>query len=110
MYPATRSRCRAEISRPMWVPSASGSPATVSMTTVSRCPRNSSTAACSTKTRERAQQSWPELPNAPPRRPSAAAFRSASAKITEADFPPSFRVTRAILSAARRAISTRHIT
>jgi len=51
MSPATRSRCRAEISRPMWVPSASGSPATVSMTTVSRCPRNSSTAACSTKTR-----------------------------------------------------------
>ena len=54
--------------------------------------------------RERAQQSWPELPNTALGAAAAAFSRSASAKTTLADLPPSSSVTRLIVSAARAAI------
>ena len=54
--------------------------------------------------RERAQQSWPALPNTAPGAAAAAAWRSASAKTTLADLPPSSSVTRLIVCAAPAAI------
>ena len=54
--------------------------------------------------RERAQQSWPALPNTATGAEAAAASRSASAKTTLADFPPSSSVTRLIVPAAPSAI------
>ena len=50
--------------------------------------------------RERAQQSWPALPNTAGGAAAAAAARSASAKTTLADLPPSSRVTRLMVPAA----------
>ena len=53
--------------------------------------------------RERAQQSWPALPNTAVGAAAAACSRSASAKTTLADLPPSSSVTRLIgLGRARR--------
>ncbi len=54
--------------------------------------------------RERAQQSWPALPNTAAGAAAAAASRSASANTTLADFPPSSSVTRLIVAAAPAAI------
>ena len=58
-----------------------------------------------TRIRERAQQSWPALPNTATGAAAAAASRSASAKTTLADLPPSSSVTRLIVcgGAARRS-------
>ena len=50
--------------------------------------------------RERAQQSWPALSKTAYGAAAAACSRSASAKITFADLPPSSSVTRLIVSAA----------
>ena len=63
-----------------------------------------SSAERSTRMRERAQQSWPALPNTAIGAAAAARSRSASAKITFADLPPSSSVTRLIVSAARAAM------
>ena len=63
-----------------------------------------SSAERSTRMRERAQQSWPALPNTAIGAAAAACSRSASAKITFADLPPSSSVTRLIVSAALAAI------
>src|SRR5579883_1243637 len=52
--------------------------------------------------RERAQQSWPQLPKTANREDSMQRFRSASANTTFAALPPSSRETRVILSAHRR--------
>ena len=65
--------------------------------------KRSSADAC-TRMRERAQQSWPALPNTAPGAAAAAASRSASAKMTFADLPPSSSVTRLIVAAAPAAI------
>ena len=54
--------------------------------------------------RERAQQSWPALPNTALGAAAAAFSRSASAYTTFADFPPSSSVTRLIVPAAPAAI------
>ncbi len=54
--------------------------------------------------RERAQQSCPALPKTASGAASAAASRSASAKTTLADFPPSSRVTLLIVAAAPSAM------
>ncbi len=64
----------------------------------------SSIAERSTRMRERAQQSWPELPKTATGAEEAAAARSASAKITLALLPPSSRVTRLMVAAALSAI------
>ncbi len=48
--------------------------------------------------RERAQQSWPALSNTAYGAAAAARSRSASAKITFADLPPSSSVTRLIVA------------
>ena len=48
--------------------------------------------------RERAQQSWPALSNTAYGADAAAFSRSASAKITFADLPPSSSVTRLIVA------------
>ena len=50
--------------------------------------------------RDRAQQSWPALSNTEYGAAAAAFSRSASAKITFADLPPSSSVTRLIVAAA----------
>ena len=63
-----------------------------------------SSAERSTRIRERAQQSWPALPNTALGAAAAAASRSASAKTTLADLPPSSSVTRLIVAAAPAAI------
>ena len=64
-----------------------------------------STAERCTRMRERAQQSWPALPNTAIGAAAAARSRSASAKITFADLPPSSSVTRLIVCAAPAAIA-----
>ena len=64
----------------------------------------SSIADRSTRIRERAQQSWPALPKTAIGADAAAASRSASAKMTLADLPPSSSVTRLIVAAAPSAI------
>ena len=69
------------------------------MTAGSSRPRNSSYADRSTRIRERAQQSWPALSKTAYGAAAAAAARSASAKTTLADLPPSSRVTRFTCSA-----------
>ena len=56
----------------------------------------------STRMRERAQQSWPALSNTAYGAAAAARSRSASAKTTFADLPPSSSVTRLIVPAAPR--------
>ena len=58
----------------------------------------------STRIRERAQQSWPALPNTAGTAASAAASRSVSAKTMLADLPPSSSVTRLIVPAAPSAM------
>ena len=58
----------------------------------------------STRMRERAQQSWPALPNTALGAAAAARSRSASANTMLADLPPSSSVTRLIVSAALAAI------
>ena len=63
---------------------------------------NSSSAARSTRIRERAQQSWPALPKTAVGAAAAAASRSASAKTTLADLPPSSSVTRLIVCGGAR--------
>ena len=65
---------------------------------------NSSMAARWTRIRERAQQSWPALPNTAPGAAAAAASRSASANTMLGDLPPSSSVTRLIVWAAPAAI------
>ena len=57
---------------------------------------SSSTDAC-TRIRERAQQSWPALPNTAIGAAAAAASRSASANTMFGDLPPSSSVTRLIV-------------
>ncbi len=59
-----------------------------------------------TSTRLRAQQSWPALANTPPGVAAAARSMSASSKTIDADLPPSSRVTRLTVPAAR-AITSR---
>ena len=54
----------------------------------------------STRMRERAQQSWPALSKTAYGAAAAARSRSASAKTTFADLPPSSSVTRLIVAAA----------
>ena len=66
--------------------------------------RKRSTTERSTRIRERAQQSWPALPNTASGAAAAARSRSASANTTLADLPPSSRVTRLIVAAAPSAI------
>ena len=97
---ATLSRWLEEISGPISVFESSGLPtrnrvvaSTSSLTKRSYTDR-------STKMRERAQQSWPALPNTAEGAAAAAFSRSASAKITLADFPPSSSVTRLTVLAA----------
>ena len=97
---ATVSRWPAEISGPIWVRSSAGSPTRRPVTAGSSRDRNSSMAERSTRMRERAQQSWPALPNTAMGAAAAAAARSASAKTTLADLPPSSRVTRLMVPAA----------
>ena len=63
-----------------------------------------SSAERSTRIRERAQQSWPALPNTALGAAAAARSRSASAKTTLADLPPSSSVTRLIVPAAPAAM------
>ena len=63
---------------------------------------NSSSAERSTRIRERAQQSWPALPKTASGAAAAAASRSASAKTTFADLPPSSSVTRLIVAGRAR--------
>ena len=92
------------MSGPISVRSESGSPTTIAVTERSSAAMNSSIAARSTRIRDRAQQSWPALPNIPAGAAAAAASRSASAKITFADLPPSSSVTRLIVCAAAAAI------
>ena len=58
----------------------------------------------STRMRERAQQSWPALANTASGAAAAARSRSASAKTTFADLPPSSSVTRLIVPAAPAAM------
>src|SRR6202020_3276663 len=53
---------------------------------------------------ERAQQSWPALPNTALGAAAAAAARSASANTMLGDLPPSSSVTRLIVCAAPAAI------
>ena len=67
-------------------------------------PGSASSAARCTRMRERAQQSWPALPNTASGAAAAAASRSASAKTMLADLPPSSSVTRLIVAAAPAAI------
>ena len=57
-----------------------------------------------TSIRERAQQSWPALPNTAIGADAAAALRSASANTMFGDLPPSSSVTRLIVAAAPAAI------
>ena len=66
---------------------------------------NASSAGRSTRMRERAQQSWPALPNTASGAAAAAASRSASANTMFADLPPSSSVTRLIVCAAPAAIA-----
>src|SRR4051794_13302171 len=97
---ATCSRCPAEISGPICVDSSSGSPTRSASTCSSSASMNASYAERSTRIRERAQQSWPALPKTAYGACAAARSRSASAKTTFADFPPSSSVTRLIVPAA----------
>ncbi len=92
------------MSGPICVASSRGSPTTIDLTVRSRVAMKSSTASRSTRIRERAQQSWPALPNTANGAAVAAASRSASAKTMFADLPPSSRVTRLIVPAAPAAI------
>ena len=57
-----------------------------------------------TRIRDRAQQSWPALPNTAIGAAAAAASRSASANTRLGDLPPSSSVTRLIVAAAPAAI------
>ena len=101
---ATVSRWPAEISGPISVASSSGSPTLIASTTSSNASMKASSAERSTRMRERAQQSWPALPNTAPGAAAAAAWMSASANTTLADLPPSSSVTRLIVCAAPAAI------
>ena len=97
--PATESRCAAETSGPIRVPSSHGSPQAKSRTAGSSSSRNLSSTERWTSTRERAQQSWPALSRAPAGADAAACSRSASAKTMLEFFPPSSRVRRLTCSA-----------
>ena len=70
---ATVSRWPAEISGPISVASSSGSPTRIASTASSSASMNASSAERSTRIRERAQQSWPALPNTAPGAAAAAA-------------------------------------
>ena len=98
------SRWAAEISGPIWVASSSGSPTRSACTCGSSSSRKRSSASSCTRMRERAQQSWPALPNTADGAAAAAASRSASANTMFADLPPSSSVTRLIVAAAPAAI------
>src|SRR6478752_4854108 len=99
-YEATCERCAAEISGPISVFSEAGSPTATPRTAVSNKAMNSSSTERWTRMRERAQQSCPALSNTAYGAVAAAFSRSASAKTTLADLPPSSSVTRLIVPAA----------
>ena len=100
----TCSRWAALMSGPICVSSSSGSPTRSAPTASSRASMKRSRALRSTRIRERAQQSWPALPNTASGAIAAACSRSASAKTTFALLPPSSRVTRLMVAAAPAAI------
>ena len=100
----TCSRWAALMSGPICVSSSSGSPTRSAPTASSSASMKRSRALRSTRIRERAQQSWPALPNTASGAIAAACSRSASAKTTFALLPPSSRVTRLIVAAAPAAI------
>ncbi len=100
----TVSRWAAEISGPISVASSSGSPTRIASTCSSSASMKASSAGRSTRMRERAQQSWPALPNTAGPAAAAAAAMSASANTMFADLPPSSSVTRLIVCAAVAAI------
>ena len=81
---------------------SSGSPTRSPRTAGSSRPMNASSAGRWTRIRDRAQQSWPALPNTAPGAAAAAASRSASANTMLGDLPPSSSVTRLIVAAAPR--------
>ena len=76
---ATVSRWPSEISGPISVDSSSGSPTLIASTDSSSTSMKRSSAERSTRMRERAQQSWPALPNTALGAAAAAFSRSASA-------------------------------
>ena len=82
------------MSGPISVASSSGSPTRMPSTRSSSASMKRSSAEASTRIRERAQQSWPALPNTAPGAAAAAASRSASANTRLGDLPPSSSVTR----------------
>src|SRR3954453_7883774 len=100
----TCSRCAALMSGPICVSSSSGSPTRSAPTASSSASMKRSSAPRSTRIRERAQQSWPALPNTASGAIAAACSRSASANTTSALLPPSSSVTRLIVAAAPAAI------
>src|SRR5581483_3158767 len=103
-YEATRSRCSAETSGPIWVSSSRGSPTRSPATAGSSSSRKRSSTPRWTRIRERAQQSWPALSKTANGAAAAAFSRSASANTMLADLPPSSSVTRLMVAAARSAI------
>src|SRR5579863_10107705 len=99
---ATVVRWLADTSGPISVASSSGSPTrTPRVASTSNDTKRSYTPRC-TRMRDRAQQSCPALPKTAYGAAAAARSRSASAKMTFADLPPSSRVTRLIAAAAPR--------
>ena len=90
------------MSGPISVDSSSGSPTFIPRVAVTSSSANRSYALCSIRMRERAQQSWPALSKTAYGAVAAAFSRSASAKTTFADLPPSSSVTRLIVDAALR--------
>src|SRR5580704_8487488 len=93
-YEATCDRCAAEISGPISVAAAAGSPTTRLRTAVSNMPMNRSRTERWTRILDRAQQSCPALSKTAYGAVAAAFSRSASAKMMLALLPPSSRVTR----------------
>ena len=88
--PAGRAGCSRRTGRPARSRRPPSRPASTASSYTSRC----------TSIRVQAVQVWPALRNALPTPTLTALARSASARITLADLPPSSRVTRAIRSAA----------
>ena len=97
--PWTVVRCSAEMRGPISLDLSAGSSTLMPLTAGSSSETNSSYADCSTRMRERAQQSWPALSNTAIGAAAAACFRSESANTMLALLPPSSSVTRFTWSA-----------
>ena len=92
------------MSGPISVAASSGIPTRRPLAVAAYRSSSSSLADSSTISRERAQQSWPQFSNTAYGAILPTFSRSASAKTTHADFPPSSSVTRLIVAAACRAM------